>query len=301
MKGEASGVSASGDLEGRRKAGRRVRERVHGDDFVVRTAKDQSRFLQMYYDATEEFCWGTIWASEALALKERAMLALALTASKGQIPAVEQHVRTCRRAGWSPAEIGEILLHVYCYAGCYASLGAFVAADAIFRREGGEIPEEDAPHHPDIALSQEAREWAERLGAGPLEAQGMQVRRELFGEEDVRDWMADTSDDKFMMMFFRTAHAYCFGTVWARPGLGRRQRSMLSLAITAAQNQHGAVRRHVRGCALAGLTRREIGEVLLQVFAYAGMHATQDAFRVASDTFRELAEEGFAIADGELE
>ncbi len=275
-----------------------MRNMVHGEKFVDQADADMSPFLKMYYDTTEEFCWGTAWACETLAVKDRAMLALALTASKGQIPAVEQHVRTSLRAGWSRAEIGEILLHVYCYAGCYASLGAFKAADAIFEAMGPEdeaVAGDFAALPEELPVDDETRQWAERIGAGPLEARGLQIRRELFGSRNVADWMERTVDDEFTMMFFHTTHRYCFGTLWARPGLARVRRSMLSLAITAAQNQHGAVRRHVRSCALAGLSKREIGEILVQVYVYAGVYASLGAFQVASEIFAELAKEGFQV------
>jgi 4-carboxymuconolactone decarboxylase len=105
-------------LSERRVQGRAMRKRVHGAEFVIETERQTDPFLKMYYDATEEFCWGTIWAREGLPIKERSMLALCMTAAKGQYPAVAQHVRTALRAGWSREEIGEMLLHVYCYAGC---------------------------------------------------------------------------------------------------------------------------------------------------------------------------------------
>jgi alkylhydroperoxidase/carboxymuconolactone decarboxylase family protein YurZ len=55
-----------------------------------------------------------------------------MTAAQSQSGAVKMHAKTCLKAGWSKAEIGEVLLHAYCYAGAYASLSAFQAAKEAF-------------------------------------------------------------------------------------------------------------------------------------------------------------------------
>jgi alkylhydroperoxidase/carboxymuconolactone decarboxylase family protein YurZ len=60
--------------------------------------------------------------------KKRSALALTATAAQSQTGAVKLHVKTCLRAGWTQREIGEILLHVYVYAGVYACLSGFHAA-----------------------------------------------------------------------------------------------------------------------------------------------------------------------------
>ncbi len=95
--------------------------------------------MMMFYDVTDEFCWGTVWARPGLDRKTRAALALMATAVQSQIGAVKMHVKTCLRAGWIQREIGEMLLHVYVYAGVYACLSGFHAAREAFAeyaREG---------------------------------------------------------------------------------------------------------------------------------------------------------------------
>ena len=119
-------------LARRRKRGRAIRLQVHGPEHVERTEAATDDFLKMFYDTTEEFCWGTVWDRPALPFKQRSALSLAMTAAQSQTGAVKQHVRTALRAGWSRQEIGEILLHVYVYAGVYASLSSFMAAKEVF-------------------------------------------------------------------------------------------------------------------------------------------------------------------------
>ena len=108
--------------------GELIRRKIHGNAHVDKVYRDSDAFMMMFQDATDEFCWAKIWGRPGLSHKTRAMLSLAVTAAQSQAPAVKMHTKTCLRAGWSQREIGEILLHVYCYAGVYASLSGFMAA-----------------------------------------------------------------------------------------------------------------------------------------------------------------------------
>lgn len=281
---------ANAILDERRATGREMRIRVHGAGFVDATDAQIDPFLKMYYDLTEEFCWGTVWARDGLPIKERSMLAMSITATKGQQPAVAQHVATALRAGWSREQIGEILLHVYCYAGCYAALGAFRTASEVFKtRDAGPdaAPQIVEPRGPEeIPLG--SSEVSDSVSA--LAARGTRIRRELFGEDGGGFPRAGTDDD-LMTMFMEAADEFGFGSVWARPMLTPRHRMMLSLAITATLNQDDAVRQYVLGCRRCGLGTPEVGEVLLQVFVYAGMHASMTAFRIARESLGEGAED----------
>ena len=108
--------------------GELIRRQVHGDAHVDRGYREADEFMMMFHDVTDEFCWGTVWSRPALNRKTRAALSLAATAAQSQAGAVKLHVKTCLRAGWTKREIGEILLHVYVYAGVYACLSGFHAA-----------------------------------------------------------------------------------------------------------------------------------------------------------------------------
>jgi 4-carboxymuconolactone decarboxylase len=109
-----------------------IRRKVHGNAHVERSYRDADDFMTMFQEVTDEFCWGTVWARTGLDLKTRAMLSLVATAAQSQAGAVKLHTKTCLRAGWTRREIGEALLHVYVYAGVYASLSGFLAAKEAF-------------------------------------------------------------------------------------------------------------------------------------------------------------------------
>jgi 4-carboxymuconolactone decarboxylase len=69
--------------------------------------------------------------------------------------------------------------------------------------------------------------------------------------------------------------------IWARPGLGRRERSLVNLGMLTALNRSHELAVHVRGALRNGCTREEIQEVLLQAAIYCGVPAAMEAFRVA--------------------
>ena len=121
----------------RAKAGAVIRRQAHGDAHVDHAMSEADDFMMMFHNVTDEFCWGTIWARPGLDMKTRAMLSLAITASHSQTGAVKLHTKTCLRAGWSKQQIGEALLHVYCYAGVYASLSGFLSAKEAFAEVDG--------------------------------------------------------------------------------------------------------------------------------------------------------------------
>ncbi len=81
---------------------------------------------------------------------------------------------------------------------------------------------------------------------------------------------------------------YVWSKIWARPGLPRKSRSIANLAMLTALNRPHELKLHVKAALNNGLTKDEIGEVLLQAGIYCGIAAAEDSFRIASEAFREL-------------
>ena len=115
---------------------------------------------------------------------------------------------------------------------------------------------------------------------------GMRIRREVLGADYVDRGMA--AADEFMMAMQDLTTRYCWGEIWSRPGLDRKTRSMLNLAMIAALNRPHELKAHVKGALTNGVTKDEIKEVLLQVAIYAGIPAGMDSFRVAREAFAEV-------------
>ena len=115
---------------------------------------------------------------------------------------------------------------------------------------------------------------------------GMAVRREVLGAEHVDKSMATATDFNRTMQEFVTE--YCWGAVWTRPGLPRKTRSMLNLAMLTALNRPHEIKLHVKGALNNGITREEIAEIFLQAGVYCGVPAAVDAFRTAKEVFDEI-------------
>ena len=108
---------------------------------------------------------------------------------------------------------------------------------------------------------------------------GLAVRREVLGVEYVDANMADA--DEFMMPFQRLLTEWAWGYAWSRPGLDRRTRSMLNLAMLTAQGRPEELGIYVRGALSSGVTVEEIREVLLHATVYCGTPAGRQAFLAA--------------------
>ncbi|MDF3834382.1 4-carboxymuconolactone decarboxylase [Cupriavidus basilensis] len=115
---------------------------------------------------------------------------------------------------------------------------------------------------------------------------GLKTRREVLGSEYVDASLKNADDFNRDMQELVTQ--YCWGDVWNRPGLERRTRSFLNLAMIAALNRPHELKLHVRGAINNGLTKDEIKEVFLQVAIYCGVPAAIDSFRIAREVFKEM-------------
>ena len=116
-------------------------------------------------------------------------------------------------------------------------------------------------------------------------AVGMRVRREVLGDAHVDRAIASTTE--FTADFQDFITRYAWGELWARPGLTRPQRSMITLALLAGLGRHEELEMHVRAALRNGLTVAEIREVLLHVAVYAGVPAANRAFVIADNTIKE--------------
>ena len=115
---------------------------------------------------------------------------------------------------------------------------------------------------------------------------GLKTRTEVLGNEYVEN--SFKSADDFNRPFQEFITEFAWGGIWTRPGLDRKQRSLLNLGMLAALNRPHEIRVHIRGAINNGLTKDEIAEVFFQVSIYCGVPAALDAFRVAREVFKEM-------------
>lgn len=115
--------------------------------------------------------------------------------------------------------------------------------------------------------------------------EGMAVRRAVLGDAYVDRALASADELTADMQRYVTEAAW--GSVWTRPGLPRRERSLITIAMLCALNRPQELRVHVLGGLRNGLTQKEIVELIMHSAAYCGFPASLDALRVAREVFAE--------------
>lgn len=115
---------------------------------------------------------------------------------------------------------------------------------------------------------------------------GLKTRREVLGAEYV-DQAIQNADD-FNRPLQELVTEYCWNEIWNRPGLDRKTRSIVNLAMLTALNRPHELKLHVKGAIHNGLSKDEIAEIFLQSAIYCGVPAAIDSFRTAKDVFKEM-------------
>lgn len=123
------------------------------------------------------------------------------------------------------------------------------------------------------------------MADGALYDKGLAMRRTVLGAEYVDRSLANA--DEFSQPFQKLVTEWCWGEIWNRPGLDRKTRSLINLAMLTALNRPNEVRLHVRGALNNGVTREEIQEVLLQATVYCGVPAALESFKIAGEVLKE--------------
>ena len=122
--------------------------------------------------------------------------------------------------------------------------------------------------------------------ASELFEKGLQIRREVLGAEHVEASMSQADD--FSRPLQELVTEYCWGNVWSRPGLDRKTRSLINVAMLTALNRPHEVKLHLKGALNNGCSKNDIMEVLLQTAIYCGVPAAMDSLRVAKEFFQEV-------------
>ncbi len=115
---------------------------------------------------------------------------------------------------------------------------------------------------------------------------GESVRREVLGDAYVDK--ASARSTEFTRDFQALVTEFAWGAIWARPGLDRRSRSMITLTALIARGHHEELALHIAAALRNGLSREEIKEVLLQTAVYCGVPDANAAFRIARNVLDEI-------------
>ncbi|EAS37073.3 4-carboxymuconolactone decarboxylase [Coccidioides immitis RS] len=121
--------------------------------------------------------------------------------------------------------------------------------------------------------------------------EGLKVRREVVGNEYVDRALAGGSTE-FSRAGQELVTEFCWGYAWTRPGLDRKQRSLLNIGMLMALNRAPELAVHIRGAINNGLTEIEIREAILHATTYCGVPAGVDAMKTAESVLNEMEEKG---------
>ncbi len=141
--------------------------------------------------------------------------------------------------------------------------------------------------------AEELRQGASAM-ASQLFEQGLKNRKEVLGAAHVERSLAGA--DAFSQPYQELVTEYCWGAVWGRPGLPRKTRSLLNLAMLTALGREEEFKLHVRAAFRNGVTKEEICEVLLQAMIYCGVPAANSAFKQAREVFAQMEREASSPA-----
>jgi 4-carboxymuconolactone decarboxylase len=130
-------------------------------------------------------------------------------------------------------------------------------------------------------MASDSRSYEERI------AEGTRVRREVLGADYVDRNKGAQSRLQLDFQEFTVEQAWA--AVWTRPGLERKTRSMLNLAMLTALGRLHELEVHMRGAITNGVSESEVSEILRQVGVYAGVPVAAEGFRIADKVFREAA------------
>ena len=130
------------------------------------------------------------------------------------------------------------------------------------------------------------------MAKSKLYEEGLKVRREVLGSEYVDPQIKRAETDPLAAMLQDMVTEFCWGAAWTRPGLPRKTRSLLNLAMLTALDKPEELKTHVRGALTNGCTREEIAETLLHATVYCGVPAGVNAFRHMREVFDKLDGKG---------
>ena len=118
--------------------------------------------------------------------------------------------------------------------------------------------------------------------------EGLKVRRAVLGDAHVA--RARAAENEFNSAFQDLITRYAWGEIWTRPGLPRKTRSLITIALMVALNRGDELRMHIRAALQNSVTREELREVLLQTAIYCGVPAANAAFHIAEQVLSETEE-----------
>ncbi len=214
-----------------------------------------------------EACFGVLWNRPGLTIEQRSMATISIISVLRRDDNLKGHVESGLDVGLSAAQIVEIIIQIFFYAGAPIGTTALAVANDVFQARG--IPVE--PYR--VFDATEAPEELERRGRAK--------RREVLG--DLTDTDADAVDEEWDRYLLE----YLWGSVWPRPGLDTQSRMICTLAALTLVGSEDTLRDHIRGARRVGLTEEQVNELFFHLTFYTGESIARHSRAVARAVFNE--------------
>jgi 4-carboxymuconolactone decarboxylase len=117
--------------------GMQMRRKVLGDEYVDRSVANTDDFSRQFQEQLTTYCWGAVWADDALKPRDRSLLNLGMIACLGRMHEFEAHFRGALRNGLTPTELSAVLRHIAVYCGFPAAVDAHRVAKQVLAAEAG--------------------------------------------------------------------------------------------------------------------------------------------------------------------
>ncbi len=218
-------------------------------------------------DLTTEITFGSIWSRSGLGRRERMLVTLAALFTRQQHEQLRRYTGAALRIGIAPAAIFEVLIQCGIYVGFSASEQGLAIARAVFAEHGKTCPED--PRREDALEN--------------LTERGENVMRALHGERRHQGHAAP--DNPMTQSFYPLVVQYCYGEIWERPGLDKRDRALCAVASFAALGYAVLLRKFAVSALNVGATRNEVIETVIQIGPYAGFAATLNGLSQVGEAF----------------
>lgn len=208
--------------------------------------------------------FGTVWAAEALSLRDRALVTFAALVTRHEVENLGAFVELALDAGVTPAELSEAIAHLAFYSGWGNATAAAVAMAPVYEARGISVSDLPGADPELLALDEKAEAAREDLVSG------------LYGAVSIG--VVDTTRE----LLFRD--------LWLRPGLAPRDRSVITVAALVAAGQPEQMTFHLNRAMDNGFTQQEAGAMLSHLAFYAGWPKVFSALPVAKQVFESREE-----------
>jgi 4-carboxymuconolactone decarboxylase len=225
-------------------------------------------FVPNYADLRAELAFGVVWNRPGLALPDRMIAALAALCSVQRLNHLRRHIVAALDLGLAPRSIVEVFIQCGIYAGLPASEEAMAVAEAVYAKQGIELPPEPPRDDPIETL--------DRRGRALLEA--------LHGDRGYSGYAAP--DNIVTQALYPVAIQYGYGEIWDRPGLDRRQRALVAVAAFTALRLDAQAAKFAQSALNVGLSSTEIIETVIQTGPYSGLAPALNALAALGQAIR---------------